>query len=213
MAPDLSCVRKSARPAKPRSLDLLPSGAWHLAPGAAAVGRRLRCYWPAEQAFFEGHVSSFDAATGLHHIVYDDGDSESLLLAAERFEWVHPCAPAAAPAAPTAPADLAHPPLQDRTPRAGPWHTRRPEASDAAWPAAGDLLWGRVKVRSCSTRLHTAAAFAHALHRGTAGGRRARRCRWRRRRPPRLCGLTFSTTRPAGCSAPTACPSWSTLRR
>lgn len=150
---DLANVRKSNRPAKPRSLDLLPSGACHLAPGMAAVGRRLKVHWPDEMAWFAGHISHFDEASGKHHIVYDDGDSEELVLAAERFEWIQATyTPAAKVAPPHAfgGAD-AFAELQDVSPYPGRFAGRAEAApcdADGVWPCIGDFLWGRVKVRA-----------------------------------------------------------------
>ena len=141
-------MRKSNRPAKPRSLDLLPSGACHLAPGLAAVGRRLKVHWPDEMQWFAGHVAHFDEASGKHHIVYDDGDSEELVLAAERFEWIQTPAVAVNLASPRAAADALLDPL-DVSPYQGRWSGRKaaPSFEEGSWPCVGDFLWGRVKVR------------------------------------------------------------------
>lgn len=143
-------MRKSNRPAKPRSLDLLPSGACQLAPGLAAVGRRLKVHWPDEMAWFAGHVSRFDELSGKHFVVYDDGDSEELVLAAERFEWIQQAAytPGAKLASPHAVGANTFFRLEgEQSPyQAG----RRDDAAcdaDGAWPCVGDFLWGRVKVR------------------------------------------------------------------
>ena len=153
-------VRKSNRPAKPRSLDLLPSGACHLAPGLAAVGRRLKVHWPDEMQWFAGQVAHFDEVSGKHHIIYDDGDSEELVLAAERFEWIQtpplavnlasPRAAATAAAAVEAFLDPA-----ETSPYQGRHSGRKaaPTVEDGAWPCVGDFLWGRVKVRFACTRL------------------------------------------------------------
>jgi hypothetical protein len=153
-------VRKSNRPAKPRSLDLLPSGACHLAPGLAAVGRRLKVHWPDEMQWFAGHVAHFDEASGKHHIVYDDGDSEELVLAAERFEWIQTPAVAVNLALPCpAAADALLGPL-DASPHHGRLSGRKaaPSIEDGAWPCVGDFLWGRVKARvatfDCFQRAH-----------------------------------------------------------
>ena len=147
---DAANVRKSNRPAKPRSLDLLPSGACHLAPGLAAVGRRLKVHWPDEMQWFAGHVAHFDEASGKHHIVYDDGDSEELVLAAERFEWIQTPAVAVNLASPRAAAAEAFLDPLDTSPFQGRLSGRKaaPGAEDGAWPCVGDFLWGRVKVRS-----------------------------------------------------------------
>ena len=87
-------VRKSSRAAKPKILDFLPSAVCvkvaNEAPGASAIDRRVRVFWPAEGAFFSGLVVAFNAKNGKHKIRYDDGDVEEVLLAAERIEWVEP---------------------------------------------------------------------------------------------------------------------------
>jgi hypothetical protein len=145
---DAANVRKSNRPAKPRSLDLLPSGACHLAPGLAAVGRRLKVHWPDEMEWFAGHVSHFDELSGKHHVVYDDGDSEELFLAAERFEWLQAShTPAVKLASPHAFAAFEE--LQESSPYMGRAAGRKEPApcdADGVWPCVGDFLWGRVKV-------------------------------------------------------------------
>ena len=38
-------------------------------------------YWPLERKFFAGVVTAFNARTGMHHIDYDDGDQEEIILA------------------------------------------------------------------------------------------------------------------------------------
>ena len=53
--------------------------------GKAAVGRRVRVYWPLEGKFFAGVVTAYNARTGLHHIDYDDGDQEKNVPA----EYLH----------------------------------------------------------------------------------------------------------------------------
>ena len=37
--------------------------------GAAAVGRRLRVWWPGEAAWFPGAVRGFDTFSGRHFVV------------------------------------------------------------------------------------------------------------------------------------------------
>jgi hypothetical protein len=99
-------------------------------------------HWPDEQAWFCGHVTHFDALTGRHHVSYDDGDSEELLLGPERIEWIQVCAPAdVAVGREDTPEQLAH------TAHLGGCRLVRQD-EDAAWPRVGDLLWGRVKVRA-----------------------------------------------------------------
>ncbi|WVZ64907.1 hypothetical protein U9M48_014354 [Paspalum notatum var. saurae] len=56
-------------------------------PAAEAVGRRLRVYWPLDDAWYEGRVEAYDAASRRHRVKYDDGDQEEVDLGKERFEW------------------------------------------------------------------------------------------------------------------------------
>ena len=81
-------VRKSSRAAKPKILDFLPSAVCvkvaNEAPGASAIDRRVRVFWPAEGVFrVGGGVQRQRQAWGS-----DDGGVEEVLLAAERIEWV-----------------------------------------------------------------------------------------------------------------------------
>ena len=59
-------------------------------PGEDAVDRRVRVFWPEENAFFTGIVASYDGKTGTHVVHYDDGDVESVTLTKERMEWLEP---------------------------------------------------------------------------------------------------------------------------
>ncbi|KAF8657666.1 hypothetical protein HU200_059821 [Digitaria exilis] len=57
------------------------------APAAEVVGRRLRVYWPLDDAWYEGRVEAYDAGSHRHRVKYDDGDEEQVDLVKERFEW------------------------------------------------------------------------------------------------------------------------------
>ena len=144
----------------------------------AAVGRRLRVYWPEEQAWFCGMVTRFDVPTGRHHVSYDDGDSEELMLAAERIEWLPPATEAPAPA--RAPVELLPIPAAPSSTAGRRSLVRRLSSTNdsATWPPVGDLVWGRVKVRelcctaACASMVRAlTAAPDNALRRATAGGR------------------------------------------
>ncbi|XP_020698156.2 DNA mismatch repair protein MSH6-like [Dendrobium catenatum] len=52
------------------------------------VGKRIRVYWPLDKSWYEGHVRSFDEASGKHVIQYDDGEEEFLDMEKEKIEWV-----------------------------------------------------------------------------------------------------------------------------
>jgi len=51
------------------------------------VGRRLRVYWPLDDAWYEGRVDAYDAGSRKHRVKYDDGEEEQVDLGKERFEW------------------------------------------------------------------------------------------------------------------------------
>ena len=52
------------------------------AAGAALVGARVVVWWPLDQAWYAGAVSSYAARGKKHTIVYDDGQKEAVSLAA-----------------------------------------------------------------------------------------------------------------------------------
>ena len=132
---------------RPLSTTVTLSAASPLA-AQAAVGRRLRVYWPDEGDWFFGIVASYESSTGFHTVHYDDGDIEAISLApaaGERFEWV---------TEPRATSEL------DGTAcgAEGQRLVRQTESlggDRGAWPQVGDLLWGRIKVR-CLRRLASA---------------------------------------------------------
>ena len=53
-------------------------------PGAEVVGRRLKVWWPADEAWYAGGVASYDGER--HAIAYDDGDEEAVDLSTEKYE-------------------------------------------------------------------------------------------------------------------------------
>eukprot|EP00854_Cymbomonas_tetramitiformis_P015294 gene15294-18096_t len=85
-------IRKSSRNRKPRILEVIPSivqanvAAEFTA--EAAIGQNLRVFWPDERQWFQGYVEGYCARTNEHHVVYEDGDEETLVLATERIEWM-----------------------------------------------------------------------------------------------------------------------------
>ncbi|CAN6166912.1 unnamed protein product [Urochloa humidicola] len=58
------------------------------APAEEVVGRRLRVFWPLDDAWYEGRVEAYDASSRRHRVKYDDGDEEQVDLVKERFEWI-----------------------------------------------------------------------------------------------------------------------------
>ena len=56
--------------------------------GQSTVGKSCRIFWPDDQAWYVGKITSFDIKTGKHQVYYDDGDEEWLDLGKERIEFV-----------------------------------------------------------------------------------------------------------------------------
>ncbi|XP_020234813.1 DNA mismatch repair protein MSH6 [Cajanus cajan] len=52
--------------------------------GQEVVGRRIKVYWPLDNAWYEGSVKSFDSLTSKHLVRYDDDEEESLDLSKEK---------------------------------------------------------------------------------------------------------------------------------
>ncbi|XP_077221841.1 sister chromatid cohesion protein PDS5 homolog D-like [Tasmannia lanceolata] len=52
------------------------------------VGSTIKVWWPDDNEFYEGLVSSFDESNGKHTIQYFDDDEEVLLLKDEKWEFV-----------------------------------------------------------------------------------------------------------------------------
>ena len=55
-------------------------------PGSELVGRRVKVFWSADNAWFQGNLSEFSRSSGKHLCEYDDGDQEWLNLSSERYE-------------------------------------------------------------------------------------------------------------------------------
>ena len=77
----------------------------HLA-GQQAVGWQLGVFFLATAQFVRGQVVAFSTLTGRHHVAYQDGEDEWLLLEAEALQWhllaAQPCLSLPAGAAPPA---------------------------------------------------------------------------------------------------------------
>lgn len=52
--------------------------------------RRVRVFWPAEDAWFAGFVGAYDKETRKHTVYYDDGEVDRIVLADEKVEWLEP---------------------------------------------------------------------------------------------------------------------------
>ena len=69
-----SCGSSSARLASPAK--------------EAAVGWRVIVCCRADGMSYEGQVLAYKAATGLHHVLYSDGEDEWLSLVKEQTQWL-----------------------------------------------------------------------------------------------------------------------------
>ena len=54
--------------------------------GSELVGKRVKVFWSADNAWFHGSLSEFSRSSGKHLCEYDDGDQEWLDLPSERYE-------------------------------------------------------------------------------------------------------------------------------
>jgi len=122
--------------------------------GKAAVGRRVRVYWPFEQQFFAGVVAAYNGRTNKYLINYDDGDQEEIVLSVygTEHQYQHQHASherdggederddergaAALDAAPEGPL-----PVMPQPGKSADVLKTLP----SSWPNAGALVWGRVK--------------------------------------------------------------------
>ncbi|KAK9809797.1 hypothetical protein WJX73_007597 [Symbiochloris irregularis] len=50
----------------------------------ALVDRIVKVFWPDDEAWYQGTVTSYDSATGQHHVDYDDGSQEDVCMPVER---------------------------------------------------------------------------------------------------------------------------------
>ncbi|XP_039159809.1 uncharacterized protein LOC104423214 isoform X8 [Eucalyptus grandis] len=57
-------------------------------PGRRLVGRKIKVWWPLDEMFYHGVVQSYDPFRKRHKVLYDDGDTETLNLHKERWEFV-----------------------------------------------------------------------------------------------------------------------------
>ncbi|KAH0662818.1 hypothetical protein KY284_027749 [Solanum tuberosum] len=56
--------------------------------GKELVGDRIKVWWPLDEKFYEGVISSFDSETNKYEVVYDDGEVEILRLHKERWKML-----------------------------------------------------------------------------------------------------------------------------
>ncbi|CAK9167735.1 unnamed protein product [Ilex paraguariensis] len=51
------------------------------------IGLQCKVYWPLDADWYSGRIVGYDLATDRHHIEYEDGDEEKLILANERIKF------------------------------------------------------------------------------------------------------------------------------
>ncbi len=49
------------------------------------IGDRVELFRPLYKAYYPGNITSYDSAEGKYMVQYDDGDSENLNLATEKW--------------------------------------------------------------------------------------------------------------------------------
>ncbi|XP_045796894.1 DNA mismatch repair protein MSH6 [Trifolium pratense] len=80
------------KPHKPRLvIDASPTTTTPTPPSSSHshfIGKRIKVYWPLDDAWYEGVVKSFDSVTSKHRIRYDDDEEESIDISKEKIEWL-----------------------------------------------------------------------------------------------------------------------------
>ena len=80
--------QESAKKPGQQQLQETAAAADNVRPGSELVGRRVKVFWSADNAWFQGSLSEFSGSSGKHLCEYDDGDQEWLELSNERYELV-----------------------------------------------------------------------------------------------------------------------------
>ena len=117
--------------------------------GKSGVGRRIRVYWPLEGQFFAGVISAYNPRTGLHHINYDDGDEEEILLATPEDSAPKPIEHPMF-ASPSEDADMADWPALKKGTKFAQKPLPQPSSNATRglsenWCQVGKFVWGRVR--------------------------------------------------------------------
>lgn len=58
--------------------------------GEAAVGWQLGVYWKEDGLFYRARCADYDAGSGAHSLLYEDGEQEALHLRSEAVKWLQP---------------------------------------------------------------------------------------------------------------------------
>ncbi|KAL3506598.1 hypothetical protein ACH5RR_031980 [Cinchona calisaya] len=51
------------------------------------VGLQCKVFWPLDADWYKGHIVTYDCETGRHHLEYEDGDEEKLILSNEKVKF------------------------------------------------------------------------------------------------------------------------------
>ncbi len=70
--------QESAKKPGQQQLQETAAAADNVRPGSELVGRRVKVFWSADNAWFQGSLSEFSGSSGKHLCEYDDGDQEWL---------------------------------------------------------------------------------------------------------------------------------------
>ncbi len=53
-----------------------------------SVGAAVKVFWKDDEAWYKGRIEAFDGAK--HHVAYEDGDDEWIVLADEQVQLLQP---------------------------------------------------------------------------------------------------------------------------
>ncbi|KAH6778423.1 trithorax-like protein 2 [Perilla frutescens var. hirtella] len=51
------------------------------------IGLECKVYWPLDADWYSGHITGYNSETGRHHVKYEDGEEENLMLPNERIKF------------------------------------------------------------------------------------------------------------------------------
>jgi cell division protein FtsB len=72
----------------PASSATLSSSSMSDADAEALVGKRIKVYWPQDDAYYTGKIKKFNRGSRKHVVSYDDGDEEVLYLPKEKYSLI-----------------------------------------------------------------------------------------------------------------------------
>ena len=75
------CLGESPAPTCQNPIEYEPKG-------EAALGWMLSVFCKADGCYYDGQLIAYKPTTGLHHILYQDGEDEWLCLQQEQVQWL-----------------------------------------------------------------------------------------------------------------------------